>query len=67
MASIGIGIPAVTLLAWILKECCMIEMPGEVQAAVGIIIGAIVGLPFAGGSVANTPLATVAKEQNDEG
>lgn len=48
-ASIGIGVPAATVAAWFLDACCQIPVPGEVQAAMGALISALVGYFFIGG------------------
>ena len=54
IASVGIGIPVATVLAWILSVCCSVPVPGEVQAAVGALVSAIVGYFFMGGRRADT-------------
>jgi hypothetical protein len=48
-ASIGIGVPMATIAAWFLETCCSVAMPGEVQAAIGAVISALVGYFFTGG------------------
>lgn len=52
-AAVGIGVPLATILAWILTMRG-IEMPGEVQAAMGAVISAVVGLFFKGGKASDT-------------
>jgi len=54
VASIGIGIPVATLLAWVLGVCCNVPVPGEVQAAVGALVSALVGYFFNGGRQIDT-------------
>lgn len=49
IASVGIGVPVATILAWVVNTCCDIPMPGEVQAAIGAVISALVGYFFMGG------------------
>jgi hypothetical protein len=49
VASIGLGIPIATVAAWLLTTCCHVDMPAEVQAAMGALIGAIIGYLFNGG------------------
>lgn len=53
-ASVGIGVPIALVLAWILNTTLKVEMPGEVQAAAGAIISAIVGYFFQGGKKSDT-------------
>lgn len=53
VASVGIGIPLATILAWIIGQFG-IEMPGEVQAAVGAVVSAAIGYFFIGGKAADT-------------
>lgn len=54
IASVGIGVPLATILAWLLGTCCNIPVPGEVQAAIGAVVSAIVGYFFTGGRHADT-------------
>lgn len=54
VASVGIGIPVATVLAWLLNAFAAIEVPGEVQAAVGALVSALIGYFFAGGRRADT-------------
>lgn len=49
IASVGIGIPVATVLAWVLQQFAAVEMPGEVQAAVGALVSALIGFFFTGG------------------
>lgn len=53
VASVGIGVPVATLISWILSVTLTLEVPGEVQAAMGAIISAIVGMFFLGGKRAD--------------
>jgi hypothetical protein len=45
LASVGIGVPLATIIAWITGYYGVV-MPSEVQAAVGAVISAIVGFFF---------------------
>lgn len=54
VASVGIGVPAATILAWALTEFAGVSVPGGVEAAFGAVIGAAVGYFFAGGKAADT-------------
>jgi hypothetical protein len=49
VASVGIGIPVATVAAWLLQQFAAVEMPGEVQAAVGALVSALIGYWFTGG------------------
>ena len=49
VASVGIGIPVATVLAWCLQQFAVVEVPGEVQAAIGALVSALVGYLFVGG------------------
>lgn len=53
VASVGIGVPVATIIAWIIGQFG-VEMPGEVQAAVGAVLSAVVGYFFTGGKAADT-------------
>ena len=53
MASVGLGVPASTLISWILNVTLSVEVPGEVQAAMGALISAIIGMFFLGGKRAD--------------
>lgn len=53
VASVGIGVPVATIIAWIIGQFG-IDMPGEVQAAVGAVLSAAVGYFFTGGQAADT-------------
>lgn len=53
VASVGIGVPLATIIAWVIGQFGL-DMPGEVQAAVGAVISAIVGYFFVGGRKADT-------------
>jgi len=54
VASVGIGIPVATLVAWLLAQFIGVNMPGEVQAAVGALVSALVGYGFKGGKQEDT-------------
>jgi hypothetical protein len=49
VASVGVGIPVATVVAWILQQFAGVAVPGEVQAALGALISAVVGYFFTGG------------------
>lgn len=53
IASVGIGVPLATILAWIASQFG-IDMPGEVQAAVGAVVSAAIGYLFIGGKAVDT-------------
>jgi uncharacterized protein YcfJ len=46
---VGLGIPVATIAAWLLQQFASVEMPGEVQAAMGALVSAMVGYWFNGG------------------
>jgi hypothetical protein len=48
VASVGIGVPAATIISWIV-QLLGIDMPGEVQAAFGAVLSAVIGYFFRGG------------------
>jgi uncharacterized membrane-anchored protein len=54
VASVGIGIPVATLAAWLLQAFASVEMPGEVQAALGALVSALIGYFFTGGRAVDT-------------
>lgn len=54
VASVGIGIPVATVLAWLLQQFAAVDMPGEVQAAIGALVSASVGYFFTGGRRVDT-------------
>ncbi len=54
VASVGIGVPIATVVAWALSAFASVEVPGEVQAALGAIVSAIVGYFFVGGRHVDT-------------
>jgi len=54
VASIGIGVPLATLVAWVCSEFFSVSMPGEVQAALGALVSSGVGWFFVGGRRADT-------------
>lgn len=49
IASVGLGVPIATVGAWLMQTFCGVEMPGEVQAALGALISAGIGYLFVGG------------------
>lgn len=53
-ASVGLGVPVAVIIAWMLGAFAGIEMPGEVQAALGAIVSAVVGFFFNGGQATHT-------------
>lgn len=48
-AGIGIGVPVATVFAWLMNTFLAVEVPGEVQAAIGALIGTLAGYFFLGG------------------
>lgn len=54
VASVGIGVPIATVVAWMLNAFAAVDVPGEVQAALGAIISALVGYLFMGGKRVDT-------------
>jgi uncharacterized membrane-anchored protein len=54
VASVGIGIPVATLTAWLLQTFSGVVMPGEVQAALGALVSALIGYFFVGGRARDT-------------
>jgi len=48
VASLGIGVPLATIFSWILAEFGVVT-PGNVEAAMGAVIGAAAGYFFNGG------------------
>lgn len=54
VASVGIGIPVATVLAWIVNQFAGVDVPGEVQAAFGAVVSALVGYFFVGGQAVDT-------------
>ena len=57
IASVGIGVPLATVIAWAVS-LFGVEMPGPVEAAIGAVLSAAVGYFFHGGQASDT----VAKE-----
>lgn len=53
-ASVGIGVPVAIVLAWISHQFLLVDVPGEVQAALGAIVSSVVGYFFQGGRRADT-------------
>jgi hypothetical protein len=54
VASVGIGVPFATIVSWCVNTFAGVEMPGEVQAAFGAIVSALVGYLFKGGKAVDT-------------
>lgn len=54
VASVGIGVPVATILAWASSAFAGVEVPGPVEAAFGAVISALVGYFFLGGKAAHT-------------
>lgn len=53
VASVGIGIPVATILSWAVNAFAGVEVPGEVQAALGALVSAVVGYFFHGGQASH--------------
>ena len=49
VASVGIGVPAATIISWALNTFAGVQVPGPVEAAFGAVLGAIIGYFFSGG------------------
>lgn len=43
VASIAIGVPAAIILTWLLKTCCHLDVPQEVQSSLSVVISAAAG------------------------
>jgi hypothetical protein len=54
VASVGIGVPVATVVAWAVATFAGIVVPGEVQAALGALVSAAVGYFFTGGRRVDT-------------
>jgi hypothetical protein len=54
VASVGLGVPIATVLAWLLSQFAGVEVPGPVEAAIGAIVSAVVGYFFVGGRRSDT-------------
>lgn len=54
VASVGIGVPLATIIAWAVGAFAGVEVPGPVEAAIGAVISAAVGYFFMGGKAAHT-------------
>lgn len=54
IAGVGIGVPVATIVAWSINQFAGVEVPGEVQAAFGALVSAVVGYVFKGGKAADT-------------
>lgn len=57
IASVGIGIPVATIFSWVLQAFAQVEVPGEVQAAIGAVVSAVIGYFFIGGRREDTEQA----------
>jgi len=53
IASVALGVPVATVVAWLLQQFAGIAVPGEVQAAIGAIISSVIGYFFLGGQHAD--------------
>lgn len=49
VASVGIGVPLATIISWSVHTFVGVEVPGEVQAALGAALSAAIGYFFSGG------------------
>jgi hypothetical protein len=54
VASVGIGVPIATIVSWLLTEFAKVVVPGPVEAAFGVVVGAVVGYFFLGGKAEDT-------------
>lgn len=54
VASLSIGVPVATIIAWVLSTFAGVEVPGPVEAAFGAVISTVVGYFFVGGRAAHT-------------
>lgn len=54
VASVGIGVPVATIVAWLFGTFAGVEVPGPVEAAFGAVISAAVGYFFIGGKAVHT-------------
>lgn len=54
IASVGIGVPVATIIAWACSAFMGVEVPGPVEAAFGAVISAVVGYFFIGGKAVHT-------------
>lgn len=43
VASTTIGVPFAIVMAWALDYCCTVKIPGEVTAAMGALLSALIG------------------------
>ena len=53
VASGTLGVAVAVLVAWVLQQFVGVEMPGEVQAALGAIVSTVIGFFFTGGKNAD--------------
>ena len=54
VASVGIGVPVATILSWALNAFAGVEVPGPVESAFGVVVGALIGYFFLGGQAVDT-------------
>jgi hypothetical protein len=54
VASVALGVPAATVISWILNTYGNVQVPGPVEAALGALLGAAIGYFFKGGQSAHT-------------
>lgn len=54
IASLGIGVPLATIASWALNTFAGVQVPGPVEAALGAVLGGVIGYFFAGGQAAHT-------------
>ena len=54
IASLGIGVPVATIIAWAANEFGGVVVPGPVEAAFGAVAGALIGWFFKGGQASHT-------------
>jgi hypothetical protein len=59
-ASVGIGVPAATVISWTVSLFGVV-MPGPVEAAIGAIISSVIGYFFLGGKAVE-PVDSTTKE-----
>jgi Ca2+/H+ antiporter len=49
VASIALGVPVATIVSWLLNTFLTVVVPGPVEAAMGVVIGQLMGYFFLGG------------------
>jgi hypothetical protein len=52
--SAALGTPIAVIASWTVKTFAHIEVPGEVQAAIGSLLSALIGYFFIGGQAVDT-------------